>query len=211
MQPRVFDIHVDFVHHRIPITGISLEDLRRGINLPEGGWDVGLRKEAVILDFAGGRLLISERGIVMAQFRSLPIKEVKGLLRSLIQFICESFNWVPEDEVFSIDADLIVETPGDSPINTIASLVDQEKVKNMLGLKETIYGVGVTLFLSPLPERDRDFRIRLEPLASEPSRKYYLRISNSSREISLDEVDKAIDEMAEFALRISAHLEGRKR
>jgi hypothetical protein len=53
------------------------------------------------VDFTGGRAIINAAGVLIAQFRGLRFPRAKKLLLDLLHFLCENFNWLPEDELFS--------------------------------------------------------------------------------------------------------------
>jgi hypothetical protein len=210
-QPKIVDVRVDIMRHRTPITEINLDELKKALPLPEGGYDIGIRKEALVVDFTGGRIVISANGVILSQFYSLPFCQAKGLILGIIRYLCERFNWLLDDQLFATDTDLVVEALGNSPVENLSAAVDHNRLRNILGLRaeEKIHAIGLTIFLNPLKGK-KDFRLRIEPLAAEPERKYYLRFSSLARELSFKDLEITLDEIANYAISIATRIEGKK-
>lgn len=206
-KPRLIGIHLEF-RRVTPIASINLNDLREAIKAPEGGYDIGVRKEAVILDISSGRIIIAADGSIVSRFRGMPVEQVEEMITGVFSHICKTFDWVPEEETFLIDADLIEEVSGNNPKQLLLRAVKQEYLTKLAGLNkgQKIHAVGYTIFLSDLSDRARDFRIRLEPLSIDPERKFYLRITNVKRDASFQDLSNVLHEMADRALQIISHL-----
>jgi len=211
-KPKSIDIDVDFVRHSTPISSIQIDHLREALKAPETGHDIGVRKEALIMDFPSGRIIIAANGLIAARFRSTSMKQALDLLTSLINYLCRTFDWVAKDEIFTIHVDLVDEVTGSSPVRALLKGADLKYLTNMVALEkgQKIHAVGYTFFLSELGERHNDFRVRVEPLSAEPQRKFFVRITNVKRETSFEKLGEILSEMAAHALRIAAQLKEMK-
>lgn len=222
--PRVFDIHVDFERHRMPMGRLrdELNELQGVIESLTTDCDYQIQKNAILFSFMEGRLLFVESGLIILHLRNSKADLSKKLLENLIPLICTkggSTGWSLKNERFIMDADLIFEIQSPvSVVETLRSIANVGGLKELLAINEEdeIYAVGFTLFLDDLKQKMEDIkrldrRIRVEPLSSDPEGQYYVRLSTIGREFDIEEVNKRIDEMINIALRIQKRMERAKK
>ncbi|MBI1972473.1 hypothetical protein HYS50_00525 [Candidatus Woesearchaeota archaeon] len=187
---RVIDLTVNFEKRRLILHEIEAnkQALLELLN-PQGGYNIGIRKEALILDFAAGRFIAEETGIIAFHFRGATIQKVQQPIIACTSHICETLGWPRNNEPISVNIEIVSETTKANAGSFTAKHLDVPALETLLSQK--IPHAGLTLFLTPLDtQRPReDVRVRIEPLAKEPHQKLYVRLSLDAEDTRIAKIE----------------------
>jgi hypothetical protein len=166
----------------------ALQRLKTLPELKSREFDVGTRKEAVILRPTGGDVVIYESGSVRVRFPDAPLADVRDLLVAVLTTVADLAEWDPSDEPITFDTDLIYHVIRDGDVLEFLRGFAKVEALHSQGIvsEENLHGIGLQFFLSRWDERkDRDLRISLEPLATDPTRKLYVHGSYRERDVRI--------------------------
>ena len=105
---------------------------------------------------------------------------INHLVRIIVSMLAHAFRWNPEKEVVTLQTDFVLRPRSKaSPKDNLVRFAHAGSVDSLLG-KSKWHGLGYVFFLTPFEGTD-DMRIRIEPLASNPDHRYFIRVTHASQ------------------------------
>ncbi|MFH1108065.1 MAG: hypothetical protein V1790_02555 [Planctomycetota bacterium] len=202
-RTKSFDALVDF-RRRTPLSELDearLAEFVESLQLDKDGYDIGRRKEARILSFAGGQMILQEDGTAHVRLKGWPWGKAATVVTAFIRQLCTVYNWDADVEVFQLylDVDLEVDFPDATSSAHLENAIKADWLSRLTPEGETARAAGLKLFLSDLGSRDEDVRLRVEPLAAEPHSKAFVNVTGLFSNTSVAQANQCVERLEKIA------------
>jgi hypothetical protein len=208
--PDTIEISVNFrkKNFKISVLEDSVTRLREHSSLKESIQDIGFRKEALIIGTmdggAEGKIIFHDSGIVRCQFEDLNTKRVEQLVRGVVEVVCQIFGWELNSEPLNFDTEIAYSVPAPvDPIDYLRRLVEGERFSSFAReISKDSCEVGVILSLVPVEDKKTDLKVRIEPLARDPRKKFFALITHINRDVRGPQLKDHFDELRSTSERV---------